>query len=97
LVYHQKKSGQELQQGRNLDAGADGRLLLTSLLFWLLSLLSHRIQDHQPRGHHPQWAWGFIHQSLVKKMPHSPAYSLIFVFVCFVLLNIYLHIHLHAR
>jgi hypothetical protein len=37
VVHHRRKSGQELKQGRNLEAGADagrghGRMLLTDLL-----------------------------------------------------------------
>jgi hypothetical protein len=30
-VYHQRKSGQELKQGNNLEAGGHGRVLLTNL------------------------------------------------------------------
>ena len=56
VVHHQRRSGQELRQGRNLEAGADaeamewGRLLLNGLLPpGLLNLFSYRIQVHKPR------------------------------------------------
>jgi hypothetical protein len=52
-VHHQKKSGQELTQGRNLKAGADAEAMEGAaycLAFPdLLSLLSYRTQDYQPR------------------------------------------------
>ena len=55
IVHHWRKSGQELKQGRNLEAGsnADPRSQ-KSAAYWLapsglLSLLSYRTQDHQPR------------------------------------------------
>jgi len=52
-VRHQRKSGQELKQGRNTKAGADAEAI-EDAAYWpaphgLLSLLSYRIQDHQPR------------------------------------------------
>ena len=52
-IHHQRKPGQELKQGRTLEAGADaetmeGRCLLPCSP-WLTQLLSFRIQDHQPR------------------------------------------------
>jgi hypothetical protein len=53
-VHHQRKSGLELKQGRNLEAGADaeameGCCFLACSLGLLLNLFSNRIQDHQPR------------------------------------------------
>ena len=50
---HGMKSGQELKQGRNLKAGADAEAMERAA-YWLastglLSLLSYRTQDHQPR------------------------------------------------
>ena len=46
-------SGQELKQGRNLEAGADAEAV-EGAAYWLashglLSLLSYRTQGHQPR------------------------------------------------
>ena len=54
-VPHGRKSGQELKQGRNPEAGADaeameGYCLLACSSWSLLSLLSYRIQEHQPSG-----------------------------------------------
>ena len=55
-VKYKRKSGQELKQGRNLEAGTlevMGVMLLTGLL----SFLCYRIQDYQPQNwHHLQWA-----------------------------------------
>ena len=53
FVYHQRKSGQELTQGRNLEAGADAEAM-EDAAYWLaspglLSLLSYRTQDYQSR------------------------------------------------
>jgi hypothetical protein len=52
--YHQRrKLGQELKQGRNLEAGADAESLEGAaywlVLYKLFSLLSYRTEDHQPR------------------------------------------------
>jgi hypothetical protein len=43
----------------------------------LLSLLSYRPQDHQPRGGPTHNGLGSPHQSLIKKMPYLLACSLI--------------------
>ena len=48
-------SGQELKQGRNLEAGAVAAEPMAGCCVWLvspglLSLPSYRTQDHQPRG-----------------------------------------------
>ena len=52
-VYHQRKSGQELKQGRNLEPGADAAIMegccSLACSSWLVNLLSYRTQDHQPR------------------------------------------------
>ena len=37
----------------------------------LLSLLSYRTQDYQPRMVPPTMGWALPHQSLIKKMPYS--------------------------
>jgi hypothetical protein len=52
-VNHQRKSGQEIKQGRNLEAGADAETM-EGAAYWLASHalfipLSYRPQDHQPR------------------------------------------------
>ena len=50
-VHHKRKSGQELKQGRILEAGADAEAMekwnLLVCSHALLSLLSYRSQDHQ--------------------------------------------------
>ena len=43
----------------------------------LLSLLSYKTQDHQPRVEPPTVGQTFPHQLLIKKMPNRLAYSLI--------------------
>lgn len=51
-VHHQRESGQELRQGRKLEADAEateGSCLLLLAHTALFNLLSYRIQDHQPR------------------------------------------------
>jgi hypothetical protein len=48
-VHHQRKSGQELKQGRIQEAGADAEDTILSMAC-LLSLLSYRIRDGLPRG-----------------------------------------------
>jgi hypothetical protein len=54
VVHHWRKSGQELKQDWNLEAGADAEPM-EECCPWLgphglLSLLSYKTQDHQPRG-----------------------------------------------
>jgi hypothetical protein len=57
VVHHQRKSGQEITQGRNLEAGADAEAMERCdnwiISPGLLSLLSYRTQDYQP---YSQWA-----------------------------------------
>jgi hypothetical protein len=52
-VHHQRKSAQELKQGRNLEAGADTEAMkgcyLLACFSWLAQLLSYRTQDYQPK------------------------------------------------
>ena len=53
-VHRQRKSGQELKQGRSLEAGADAEAMGWDAAYWLalhglLRLLSYRTWDHQPR------------------------------------------------
>ena len=52
-VHHWRKSGQELKQGWNPEAGADAETM-EGAAYWLdspglLSLSFYRTQDHQPR------------------------------------------------
>ena len=50
-VQNQRKSGQELKQGRNLEAGADAEATEECCLLacsYLLSLLSYSTQGHYP-------------------------------------------------
>ena len=54
IVHHVRKSGQELRQERILETGADAEAW-RGAAYWLapynlLSLLSYRNQDHQPRN-----------------------------------------------
>jgi hypothetical protein len=54
IVHHWRKSRQELKQNWNMEAGADARLWKDAAYSLassgLLSLLSYRTQDHQPRN-----------------------------------------------
>ena len=82
-VHYLKKSGQDLKQGRNLEAGTDAEdveecclLLLLFSLHGLLSLISYRTQDHLPRDGTTYGGLG--PSSLItnlKKMPYWPAYD----------------------
>jgi len=53
VVHHRRKSGQELTQDRNLEAGADAEAVEEGCLLacfpWLSQPASYRTQDHQPR------------------------------------------------
>jgi len=70
-VYHQRKSGKEITQGRNLEAGADAEAMawgvlltvLTGLLPLACSACSYRTQYYHNVPSHP---W-----SLIEKMPYS--------------------------
>jgi hypothetical protein len=65
-------------QGRNLDTRADVDLEGDTSWFapqGLLSLLSYRTQDHQPRVVPSTVGWSLSHQSLIKKMPYGLACS----------------------
>jgi hypothetical protein len=63
-------SNRNSSQGRNLEAGADGEAMEGAAYRLvphdLLSLLSSRTQDHQPRDAPPTMGWAFLHQSLIK-------------------------------
>jgi hypothetical protein len=52
-IHHQRKSGQELTQDRNLEAGAEAEAMEGYYLLFvhhgLIILLSYRTQNHQPR------------------------------------------------
>jgi hypothetical protein len=72
-VYHQKKSVQELKQGRNLKARADAEVMEGCCL---LSLLSYRTQDQQPRDGTTHNALGPPHQPW--RLDYSPIFSEVF-------------------
>jgi hypothetical protein len=61
-VHHQRKSGQKLIQGRNLEAGADAKYHEGMLLTGLLPLACLG-------WHHSQWA--LPHWSLIEKIHYS--------------------------
>ena len=76
--HHQRKSGQELTQGRNLEAGAE---TWRGAAYWLashglLSLFSYTTQDHQPRDGPTHNGLGPLTSVIFKKIPsrlvHSP-------------------------
>jgi hypothetical protein len=68
-----KNAGQELKQGRNMEAGADAEAM-EECSFWpgpcgFPSLLSYRNQDDQPRGITTNNGLTLHHQSLINKTP----------------------------
>jgi hypothetical protein len=67
-IHHQRKSGHELTQGRNLEAGADAEQVMEGCCLLacspgLLSLFSYRTQDGHTHNPSPP--------SLIEKMPYS--------------------------
>ena len=80
IVHNQGKSGQELKQGRNLEAGADAEamdgccLLACSPWFAQSAFLYHPGPPAQG-WHHSQRAGPLSHQPLTKKMAYRLAYS----------------------
>jgi hypothetical protein len=77
VASHQGKLLQELQQGRNLVAGADAEVSGEGdAAYWLashvfLGLVSYRSQDHQPRDNTTHSGLYPHYGSLIKKMPYS--------------------------
>ena len=70
-AHQQRKSEQELTQGRNMEAGADAEAM-EGAAYWLaspdlLSLLSYRTQDYQPRDGPTHSGLG-LPTSIIKKM-----------------------------
>jgi hypothetical protein len=68
-----RTSEQELQQGRNLEAGADAEVM-EGAASWLAvmplhSLPSYRTEAPQARDSPPTMGWKLFCQSLIKKMP----------------------------
>jgi hypothetical protein len=53
-IHHQRKSGQELTWGRNLEAGVDAEAMegcgLLACFPWIVSLLFYRPQDYHPKN-----------------------------------------------
>lgn len=60
-------NGVEAGAGAETVMGAAYRLATSDLL----SLLSHRTQDNQPRMEPPTMGWVLPNQSLIRKMPYS--------------------------
>ena len=79
VVHHSRKSGQELKQGRNLEAGADAEAMEAFCLLacspWLLQ--PALTQNHLPEMAPPTMVWVLPHQSLDKNITYWLAYSLI--------------------
>jgi hypothetical protein len=71
-VHHQRKSGQELKQGRNLEAGADSEAMEAcyslACSLWLAQPALYRTQDHYPRDGTTHNGLGLHHQSLIEKV-----------------------------
>jgi len=89
-IHHQRQLWQGLKQGRNLEAEE----WLWSVPYWialhgLLSLLSYRTQDRQPRDGTTQVIWSLSRLSLIKKMCHKFAHRPIW---CGVFFKLWLHL-----
>lgn len=68
--HHGKKLGQEIKQGRNLEAGNEaeamkGAIYCLAFHGWL-NLLSYRIQDHQAGMALPTVGWALPHQLQIR-------------------------------
>ena len=68
-----RKSGQELKQGRNLEAGADAETM-EGAAYWLVPMACSAYILIEPRTASPGMAqctmgWALPHQSLIKRMP----------------------------
>ena len=77
-VHHQRKPGQELKQGNNLEGGADAEAM-EGAAYWLappglLSLLFYRTQDHQLRS-------GTMHNGLGPPTSITSEYNALQVFL----------------
>ena len=85
LPYHclsPNKSGEELEKGRNLEAGADAGIMkgswLVSWYSWLAQPVSYSSPDYQSRDGFSTVAWTpTSNRSLTRKVPYRIAYSLI--------------------
>jgi hypothetical protein len=79
IVHHWRKSGQELKQDWNLEAGADAEAMegccLLACLSWLAQHAFLYNQDHWPRYGTTDLGRALPHQSLIEKMPNRFAYS----------------------
>jgi hypothetical protein len=80
LFYHQRKSGQELKQGRNTKAGSDAEAMeeccLLACSYSVCFLIEHKTTS---LGMAPTTVgWVLPHQSLIKKMLYWLAYNMIF-------------------
>jgi hypothetical protein len=74
IIHHWRKSGQELKQGWNLEAGADTEAMgECSLLacFYMACSACFLIEPPAQGWHHPPWAVPPPNWSLIEKMPFS--------------------------
>ena len=81
IVYHRRKSGQELKQDRHLEARADDAeamegccLLSCSPWFVHGAMLSYRTRTATPDMTPLTMGWA-LNQTLILKMPHRFAYN----------------------
>ena len=79
IVHHWRKSGQELKQGRNLEAGADAEAMEECCLLvcssWLVQpAFFIEATTTSPGMAPPTMGWALPHQSLIKKMPYRLAH-----------------------
>jgi len=77
-VHHQRRSGQELKQDRNLEAEAEAEAMITGLLLMACSACFLIEQKTTSLGRaQSTMGWALHHQSLIKNMACRLAYSLI--------------------
>ena len=72
-INHQRKAGQELKQGRKLEADTEA---MEGAAYWLtphglLSQISYGTQDHQAKVSPPTVDWALPRCSLIEKMPYN--------------------------
>jgi hypothetical protein len=70
-VHHQRKSGQEPKQGRNLEAGAEAEAMEGCCLLVCSNCFLMELRSTSPGMAPPTMGWAILQKSLIKKMPYS--------------------------
>jgi hypothetical protein len=67
IILHQRKSGQELTQGRNLEAGADAEAMEACYLLACFTCFFIEPRPISPGMAPPAIGWALSYQTLIKK------------------------------